>query len=192
MGTSQQNFEKNLLTDKEAEIWTQEIFNNLGFYVFPKYLYSDSGAPCLVGLNDNIVVPDLDVSGYGQRFWVEVKNKPLRKLYPDTGFSERLCNEYLKVQEITNSNIFIICFDWKLGKVYGNWLNELLKPRTIIWKNEKILYPHIIKANTRGNTIFFPYPEAFITIGSMLLQPYRYELNKYDYDALKILFKINK
>lgn len=169
MAMNPEDFKKQLEYGKEVEILTQQIFMQMDWFVIPKYLYVEKGAPCLLGMEYKYCVPDLDVASNGRRFWVETKRKRLRNHYPDTGFSKRLFDQYLRVQEITGSSVYIIFFDEKLNLVYGNWLNNLKKPYEInIDGIKKLKYPLEQKGDIKKETIiYFPYPDAFKTISAL-------------------------
>jgi len=169
MVMNSEDFKKQLEYGKEVEVLTQQIFMRMGWFVIPKYLYVEKGAPCLLGMEFKYCVPDLDVAFNGRRFWVETKRKKLRDYYPDTGFSKRLFEHYSHVQKITGSNVYIIFFDEKLNLVYGNWLNNLTKPFEIkINGTKKVPYPKVEQGdNQKESIIYFPYPEAFKTISTL-------------------------
>lgn len=71
---------------------------------------------------------------------IEIKTKPARKFYPDTGLDIKHWEKYLKVNEIIPSYIFFV--DEILKKIYYNSIDEL--------KIKKGIYP--LKEN---NIIYF-------------------------------------
>ena len=164
------DFKKQLEYGKEVEVITQQLFMRMGWFVIPKYLYVEKGAPSLIGMEFKYSVPDLDVSCNGRRFWVETKRKQLRNFYPDTGFSKRLFEHYTHVQKITGSPVYVIFFDEKLNSCYGNWLNNLTRPHEIMVRgNKKIKYPleQPTRDYKREMIIYFPHPEAFKILGKL-------------------------
>lgn len=186
MAMSQEDFKKQLEYGKKVEVLTQQIFMRMGWYVIPKYLYAEKGAPCLLGMEFKYCVPDLDVACNGRRFWVETKRKRSRNFYPDTGFSKRLFDHYSHVQKITGSNVFMIFFDEKINKCYGNWLNNLTKKHIINVRGKNIEYP-LSQFFENEQHILFPYPDAFKTIST--LNSLNISLD--GYEALKRIFNTN-
>ena len=59
----------------------------------------------------------------------EVKTKPRRNKYPDTGFNYRNYECYKQFTEEHNIKMFVYFIDELEGKIYGNYLDELDKPR---------------------------------------------------------------
>jgi len=170
MAMTQNDFKTKLKFGEEGEVFIKNIFLKMGWFVIPKYLYVKKGAPSLIGADVSYAVPDLDISRKGDRFWIEVKRKPLRNVYPDTGFSERLVSHYIEVQNITGNKVFVIFIDEKMDMCYGNWLNNLLQERTVYLdnKNRKQKYPWTSGGfNYKGNITYFPYPDAFKDICTM-------------------------
>lgn len=68
---------------------------------------------------------------------VEVKTKPSRNKYPDTGFDYRHYLRYKRYTEETNTRMIIYFVDSIKGEIYGNYLDELDKPR----RSQNISYP---------------------------------------------------
>lgn len=58
---------------------------------------------------------------------VEVKSKPRRERYPDTGISVGHFQDYRHIEDTYNVPVFIAFVDERLKKVYGNFLSELCK-----------------------------------------------------------------
>lgn len=145
------SFDENLKYGEDGEFIVDELLKKKGFYTIPKYLYVKKGAPSLFGLNNNIPVPDIDVSG-NERFWLEVKRKERMHQHPATGFSSRIFNCYLEVQKITKTPVYILFIDKLERKCYGNWIN-VLNAETNIYRKDWVFegQPHIV----------FKYPSAF-------------------------------
>lgn len=75
-------------------------------------------------------------------FIAEVKTKPHRLYYPDTGINTRNLQEYKYIQEKHSINVFIFFVDEVAQQVYGNTLYELEKPRTVTdYLGNKYTYP---------------------------------------------------
>jgi len=83
---------------------------------------------------------------------VEVKTKRRRDNWDDTGVDIPIYERYAAVQKDQGVKIYIFFVDDLLKKVYGNWLDELMKPvqiekgrKTYYWplKWEGIMYFHL-------------------------------------------------
>ena len=86
----------------------------------------------------------------------EVKTKPRRKFYPDTGFNYRNYLEYKFLYEKYGLDTFIVFVDEWLMKAYGNYLTALEIEVEIIEKRRTIKYP-LIERDKRGiDIIYFP------------------------------------
>lgn len=83
--------------------------------------------------------------------YVECKSKARRNKYPDTGIDIKHYNDYKRISEKYNMDIYIFFIDEMLGEIYGNWLRELEKPTKIIHKSVTINYP----LKSKG-IIYFP------------------------------------
>lgn len=59
---------------------------------------------------------------------VEVKSKPRRDKYPDTGIPTRHYDDYKHIENKYGIQVFIAFVDEVLKKIYGNFLEELEKP----------------------------------------------------------------
>lgn len=77
----------------------------------------------------------------------EVKTKPHRNYYLDTGIDLRHYNEYKNISEKYKFDIFLFFVDEMEEKIYGNFLSELKKTTQIFYKNKNriIIYPLIEK-----------------------------------------------
>ena len=75
----------------------------------------------------------------------EVKTKPHRNYYPDTGINLRHYNEYKNISEKYQLDIFLFFVDEMEEKIYGNFLSSLKKTTQIFYKNRIIIYPLIEK-----------------------------------------------
>ena len=83
-------------------------------------------------------------------FIAEIKTKPKRKYYPDTGFDYLDYLEYLRFQE-RGINVYIFFVDEETGTIYGNWLKIISKQQNINYKNRVLEYPH-----RENDIIYFP------------------------------------
>lgn len=148
---NQRSFEEQLKFGKEFEDKFAKWLIEKGWYVIPKYLYVKRGAPLLIGKNASYALPDLDCAKSGKRIWVECKRKKRMLYYPATGYPESNHNSYKKVQEITNSKIFVVFKDDE--EYYGNYVDEL----------EKCVYKRHWVFEGKEH-ITFKYPDAFVMI----------------------------
>lgn len=76
---------------------------------------------------------------------VEVKSKPRRNLYPDTGIDIRHYDDYSLVFEKYKIPIFLAFVDEKSQSIYGQFLSELNKPSVVEgheypWRWDRIIY----------------------------------------------------
>ena len=148
------NFEEQLEYGKEWEDRFAKWLISRGWFVTPKYLFAEEGAPLLIGEKEKYAIPDIDAAKEGKRIWFECKRKKRMKFHPATGYPESNHICYKKVQEITGDKVFVI-FEDDTEKLewYGNFVDELEQ--------------HIYKRNWifQGKEhITFKYPEAFIKI----------------------------
>ena len=58
----------------------------------------------------------------------EVKTKPMRDKYPDTGFNIRHYERYKQLSDEHNMRVFVFFVDEKLKWIYGNYLDVLDTP----------------------------------------------------------------
>jgi Holliday junction resolvase len=87
---------------------------------------------------------------------VEVKTKPKRKFYNDTGIDITSFKTYEKVSKEHNLKLFIFFVDENEKKIYGNSLNELLKE-----VEDKKKYPLV-----ENNIIYF-HMSNMVTISDL-------------------------
>lgn len=84
-------------------------------------------------------------------FIADVKTKPARTFYPDTGINIAHYNQYDFIQKRHKVNTFIFFVDEDAGKVYGNWLRKLARERWVSHKRGTNYYP-----KEDGGIIYFP------------------------------------
>ena len=108
-------------------------------------------------------------------FVAEVKTKPKRIHYPDTGFNLSHYQDY-KYIEKKGMKVYIFFVDEESGSVYGNWLNKLSEPKKINHNKRIISYPL-----EQNGIIYFP-------IASMKEISV---LNKKDISSIKNLYSGN-
>jgi hypothetical protein len=83
-------------------------------------------------------------------FVAEIKTKPKRTYYPDTGFNHNHYEDYKRIQK-KGIKVYIFFVDEDSGDIYGNWLSELSEQKKIKHNNKIIEYPLI-----QNNIIYFP------------------------------------
>lgn len=77
-------------------------------------------------------------------FILEVKTKPARIKYPDTGIDISAYNGYKYIVDTYRINIFLVFVDDLNKSVYGNWITELDKPyKNYPLETGGIIYWHI-------------------------------------------------
>lgn len=82
----------------------------------------------------------------------ECKAKARRNKYPDTGIDLNNYKGYKNIQDKHNLKVFIFFIDEMIGKIYGNFINELEKEKTISGKK----YPSIEPTKYGKEIIYFP------------------------------------
>lgn len=100
---------------------------------------------------------DFLISKPGEKMMaVEVKTKPHRWKYPDTGFNFSNHQVYINVENEHNMKMFVFFVDESKAEIYGNYLHELEKPRKVIIertnrKGGKELHALYYPLNQRGD-----------------------------------------
>jgi hypothetical protein len=112
-------------------------------------------------------------------FIVEVKTKPSRMYYPDTGFNVKSWQTYRDVSEKHNLDVHCFFVDTSRKEVYGNKLSVLQENRTIVHNGKSVQYPFVQKG-----IVYFPL-EAMVTVckltESQCEQIEQYSTRNYDY-----------
>lgn len=151
MEMKSKSFEEQLLYGRTFEDLFARWLISQGWFVTPKYLFCEEGAPLLIGKTSKYAIPDIDCAKEGKRLWVECKKKKRMFKHPATGYAEALHMCYKKVQEITGSEVFVVFEDATNGmEYYGNTINLL----------EKAVYKRHWFFDGREH-ITFRYPDAF-------------------------------
>lgn len=84
-------------------------------------------------------------------FIADVKTKPARLRFPDTGINIRHYDDYKFIAKKYGLRIFIFFVDEVAQEVYGNWLEKLEAPASVKHRGETLEYP----MRDRG-IIYFP------------------------------------
>lgn len=125
---------------------------NLGEQIVERYLarqgfviYSPTGGPH--------PFDRLAVTKDKERFIVaEIKTKPRRRHYPDTGIDERHFNDYTRIHLSHSLEVFLYFVDECERKIYGGSLfGELTKELVITHKDRELKYPR-----KEGGIVYFP------------------------------------
>jgi len=88
----------------------------------------------------------------------DVKTKPRREAYPDTGINERHFCKYTTASVRNKLRVFLFFVDESSAKIYGNFLDVLNERHEVIHNGKKLVYPMHY-----GGIIYFPL-ERMITI----------------------------
>jgi len=116
-------------------LWGEESAEKLleesGCMVVSKRLYTGEGAPMLHGFKVKLILPDLDVSRQGKRWWVEVKTKKRPGYY-----GKRRCEthavdcsnwtQYFRVQKEMGSPVFLMVIEKLTGNILLQSIDKLL------------------------------------------------------------------
>lgn len=85
-------------------------------------------------------------------FVAEIKTKPRRKFYPDTGFDQRHNHDYINIAMKHSMDVFVYFVDEVEGWIYGGeLLSNLHRPRQLMHGGKLLQYPWSI-----GGIIYFP------------------------------------
>lgn len=82
---------------------------------------------------------------------VEVKTKPARGSYPDTGINVSVYNVYKEIERTHNIRLYLAFVDEIKKQIYGGWLQNLDKTTSVEIGGKYRVYPVIEKT-----IIFFP------------------------------------
>ena len=118
---------------RTGEKLVSEILQEKGWHVIPSYDYSgdeNNKAPKLQGIRSSFILPDLDVSKNGKRFWIEVKTKSQASYTRITGQFEhgiptKHFRHYQKIQEITGTKVGLCIYEINTGNILGENLDRL-------------------------------------------------------------------
>ena len=125
------------------------------------------------------LIDRLYVKDKKQLIFADVKTKPKRNKYPDTGFNYKNYKEY-EVLEKMGLEVWIIFVDEVEGAIYGNTLEKLSEPCSIEHYGRTIEYPL-----TEGEIIYF-YRNNMIDINLLsreeVAEIKSYNTRKYEYE----------
>jgi hypothetical protein len=138
---------------RAGEMSAVALLQEYGCYVVPMYDFAGEDgdkAPRMAGLSRWYVLPDLDASKGGRRAWVEVKRKGraswtrTQRRY-EHGISQRLYRQYLEVEEISGTDVWLMVMEDDTGEVLMQSLERLGDPR--VYDGSKMC---------RGGMVFWP------------------------------------
>lgn len=101
---------------------------------------------------------------------VEVKTKPKRNYYPDTGIDYKHYLEYKEVSKLHSLPVYLFFVDEMIGKIYSGKLSDLDQPKEYIYKNKSFSYPKV-----ESGIIYFYQPSMKVFC----------ELTKDEIDSIK-------
>ena len=151
-----------------AEEYVRDVLISRGWHI---YTYSTVNQPHPVDML--AFTPD------NQLVAVEVKCKRARLYYPDTGIDVRHYNHYHSLQSQLNLPILLLFVDEYSKTVYGNYLNHLSQPITIVDNQRTLHYPMVTE-----NLVYFPLQsmEHYADIPpAIVAQIKSYTASKYHY-----------
>jgi hypothetical protein len=127
-------FEEKLEWGKKAE---KEVENELyanGYSIIRSYDYNgdDNKSPRMFSIADDNVLPDLDCSKNGERYWIEVKRystSPINRALGEKvhGLKRRLYNDYIIVENKTGNKVFLVICEEDTGIILKARLKALTK-----------------------------------------------------------------
>lgn len=132
---------------------------NLGESIVDKYLLGKNIIPYIPHPENETAHPfDRLCASRDKKnvFIAEVKTKPSRNFYPDTGINLKSYKEYKFIQDKYSIEIWMFFVDENINKIYGNKLSKLDIPIEIVFKGKTISYPLTQKNNYGVPIIYFP------------------------------------
>ena len=122
-----------------AERYVRDVLVSMGWHI---YTYSaDQSHP----------VDMLAIAPNRQLVGVEVKCKCARIYYPDTGIDRNDYYAYHNLQSQLNLPVLLLFVDNYSRTVYGNYLDNLSQPLTIVDNKRELVYPMITE-----QYVYFP------------------------------------
>jgi len=91
-----------------------------------------------------------------KRMALQVKAKPARTHYPDTGFNTSSYRNYLDFMRVNDEDIMCVFVDEHAGMVYRQWLTILEIERFIYWDGHNLRYPQSQWTNTKKCITYYP------------------------------------
>jgi len=90
----------------------------------------------------------------------EVKTKPRRQAYADTGINRRHFDDYMHNTTKYGLPLFLAFVDFEIGAMYGNWWSELIKTRESDIPKHGLDADGVIRCETypweQNSIVYFP------------------------------------
>jgi hypothetical protein len=121
---------------RKAEHLVASFLRSLGWYVLHSYGYDegDDKPPLLTTKSKSLIIPDLDISKDGHRYWLEVKYKAKATFHRVSGVWEHGINlrqylHYQQVEAITGCAVFLSVVENSSGRLLVSMLAKLPEGR---------------------------------------------------------------
>lgn len=126
---------------------------NIGERLVDEYLIRNGIVPYRPIVSRRHPFDRLCASADKKRIYVaEVKSKPRRERYPDTGFNQTAFEDYMNIATAHNMDIFVYFVDEVMMEIYGGELFKNLNlKREIVHEGKLLHYPW-----RQGKIIYFP------------------------------------
>lgn len=133
-----------------GELLVARELQKRGWFIIPSYDYKggESPTPRMQGTSQKYILPDLDCAKGGLRRWVEVKTKGSASLHKNTnrldhGYSSNHHDNYLDVQKITGTEVFIAVYEIDTGEILMATLGSLdaIKRRAAMGGKPMVFFP---------------------------------------------------
>ena len=145
------------LRGREGELRVAALLQSRGWFILPSCDYSGPAgdrAPKIHGIQEGIVLPDLQIAKKGMLLLAEVKAKKeptftiLTGTY-DHGISRRLCRQYLRCQEEMGAHVWLFILEEKSQMLLFQSIDELRKSSNV---------SHIYEGDVmdEGGMVFWP------------------------------------
>jgi hypothetical protein len=138
---------------------------NIGQEIVRNYLESKGWIVYIPVTEGPHAFDNLAIKNKEQLIIADMKTKPARKYYPDTGFDLKHYNCYLKISVKHSIPVFVFWVDQINKKVYGNFISRLSEDCLINIKKDSKEYTKKYPSIENG-IIFFPLIKM-ITIASL-------------------------
>ena len=112
-----------------AERFVRDVLISKGWHIYT-YAAEQSHPVDMIAITDN-----------GRLIAVEVKCKSARIYYTDTGIDRNDYYAYHDFQSQHNLPVLLLFVDNNNQSVYGNYLDHLSQPITIVYNNRELTYP---------------------------------------------------
>jgi hypothetical protein len=122
-----------------AEEYVRDVLITKGWHIYAYAAQQSHPVDMLAFTPDNRLVA------------VEVKCKSARLYYPDTGIDLNDYHAYHNFQMQHNLPILILFVDNYRKQVYGNYLEQLSQPITIVDNKRELIYPMVV-----DQYVYFP------------------------------------